>query len=234
MESRQIMIANNKTQKRYTIMSSATTLGELKAQMLEQGIDYSGMTFTEGISKTQLLSDNTQLPTNVMYKGAPTNNLVMLLTNPNKNIASGVMDRKSAYTLVKELGLAEAIKEGEGVNYTRVKTEVLEEYINIHRNGVANEELNNLGKEEGNEEVNTPTVESSKTTSIPDIKAAPHPNTVEWLYVGVKSQAKDNLLHYKDILVLSELFADLGMRLKEEEPVVTDTDIDDMFNSISH
>ena len=103
METRTIAIANTKTQKRYTIESAATTLGELQDQMIEQGIDFSGMTFTEGISKTQLLTRESLLPTNVMYKGQPTNNLVMLLTNPNKQIASGAMNRKELYAKIKEL-----------------------------------------------------------------------------------------------------------------------------------
>ena len=86
---REILIANTKTQKRSKITTSATTLGELKNDLRAAGIDFSNMTFTEGISKTQLLSDDTQLPQNVMYKGQPTNNLVILLTNTKKNIASG-------------------------------------------------------------------------------------------------------------------------------------------------
>ena len=64
---RNIKIANTKTQQRYTITTSATTLGELQDQMLAQGIDFAGMSFTEGLSKTQLLTRDTPLPTNVMY-----------------------------------------------------------------------------------------------------------------------------------------------------------------------
>ena len=91
MDVREILVANTKTQKRYKVNTDATTLGELKAALDAQGIDYAGMTFTEGISKTQLTSDDSQLPTNVMYKGTPTNNLVMLLTNTTKNISSGAI-----------------------------------------------------------------------------------------------------------------------------------------------
>jgi len=62
MEKREIIVANTKTQKRTKIESAATTLGELKADMRSAGIEYDGMTFTEGISKTQLVEDNSQLP----------------------------------------------------------------------------------------------------------------------------------------------------------------------------
>lgn len=102
---REILIANTKTQKRSKITTSATTLGELKTDLRAAGIGFSGMTFTEGISKTQLLSDNTQLPQNVIYKGQPTNNLVILLTNTKKNIASGVLSRQEIKDIIKHNNL---------------------------------------------------------------------------------------------------------------------------------
>lgn len=119
---REILIANTKTQKRSKITTSATTLGELKADLRAAGIDYSNMTFTEGISKTQLLNDDTQLPQNIMYKGQPTNNLVILLTNTKKNISSGAMTRKEAYQAIKDNNLQDAVKEKFGRNFTQVPT----------------------------------------------------------------------------------------------------------------
>lgn len=124
MQSREILIANTKTQKRSKIETDATTLGELKAALDNAGIDYSGMTFTEGISKTQLLDDATQLPQNVMYKGEPTNNLVILLTNTKKNISSG-SDRSEAYVLIKKHNLQDVVKQKYGKNYTQVSTKDL-------------------------------------------------------------------------------------------------------------
>lgn len=126
---REILIANTKTQKRSKITTSATTLGELKTDLRAAGIDFSGMTFTEGISKTQLLSDNTQLPQNVIYKGQPTNNLVILLTNTKKNIASGVLSRKEAYNLIKQNSLENAVKTKFGRNFTQVPTLDLIKFI---------------------------------------------------------------------------------------------------------
>lgn len=131
MENREIIVANTKTQKRNKIVTNATTLAELKAAFNDAGIDYSGMTFTEGISKTQLLDDATQLPQNVMYKGQPTNNLVILLTNTKKNIASGIhaADRQAAYSIIKERGFQEEIKEVFGRNFTQVSTADLQNFI---------------------------------------------------------------------------------------------------------
>ena len=129
MENREILVANTRTQRRDKIITNATTLGELKSALTSAGIDFSGMTFTEGISKTQLLDDATQLPQNVMYKGNPTNNLVILLTNTKKNIASGTMSRQEAYAAIKGHNLQDEIKEVFGRNFTQVSTEALETFL---------------------------------------------------------------------------------------------------------
>lgn len=131
MMEREILIANTKTQTRSKITTAATTLGELKAALDAAGVDYSGMTFTEGISKTQLLDDATQLPQNLMYKGKATNNLVILLTNTKKNIASGIYaeDRKACYSIIKEHNLQDAVKEEFGRNFTQVPTTDLQNFV---------------------------------------------------------------------------------------------------------
>ena len=133
MNERKILVANSKTQQRTELQSAATTLGELKAELTAAGIDYSGMTFTEGFSKTQLLSDDSLLPTNVTHRGQVTNDLVILLTNTTKKIASGMEERSrtAAYSLINSLNevdkedVKEAIKEEFGRNYTQVTTEDL-------------------------------------------------------------------------------------------------------------
>ena len=133
MNERKILVANSKTQQRTELQSAATTLGELKAELTAAGIDYSGMTFTEGFSKTQLLSDDSLLPTNVTHRGQVTNDLVILLTNTTKKIASGMEERSrtAAYSLINSLDdidkedVKEAIKEEFGRNYTQVTTEDL-------------------------------------------------------------------------------------------------------------
>lgn len=126
--NREILVANTRTQRRDKVVTDATTLGELKSALTSAGIDFSGMTFTEGISKTQLLDDATQLPQNVMYKGNPTNNLVILLTNTKKNIASGAMSRQEAYAAIKANSLQEEVKRVFKRNFTQVPTEALETF----------------------------------------------------------------------------------------------------------
>ena len=229
---RTIRIANTKTQQRYTIQTEATTLGELQDQMIAQGIDFTGMTFTEGLSKTQLLGRDSVLPTNVMFKGQPTDDLIMLLTNTTKQIASGAIDRKEAYRLIKEYNLQETIAEGEGQNYTRVKTDVLESYINNELGEEFEEKLDaaTVALEEAKKEVcNCPRKEESK---LPDVKTAPHPEAVEWFYMGLKAMLKSNLLYTDDLAVIADLTTELYKRLIEEKPQISDDDIDDLIASI--
>ena len=207
MDSRTIAIANTKTQKRYNIESSATTLGELQDQMAEMGIDFAGMSFTEGISKTQLLTRDSLLPTNVMYKGQPTNNLVMLLTNTTKNISSGALSRKEVYAIIKERGLAEDIKEAFDENYTRIPTADLEAFI-MDTDDEDDDIIDDIEDDENEKHF-----------------VLPHAKTVNWVYDGVKGMAQEHLLYVEDIEALAELFTELGARLKEVE-VFSDKDID--------
>lgn len=124
MESRKITIVETKRQKKSVIMSAATTLGELKADLSINGIDYNGMTFYEGTSKTELKTDSSILPHDVPYKGQVTNELVFMLTNTNKKIKSGAvaMSRAEAYSAIKSMGLQSACVEKFGKNFTMCKT----------------------------------------------------------------------------------------------------------------
>lgn len=235
MIEREILLANNRDQSKYRIVTGAETLGELQEaigrnegvyKMVEGAwvsnpspIDISGLTFTEGITKTQLLTPDSQLPTNVSFKGQVTNNLVMLLTNTNKQIRLGAIDRKEAYRIIKEKGLQQAILDGEGQNFTRVKTDVLERYINVHAEVLeeTREELKNL--------------EGKKEDAAPEkkVKPAPHAGTVEWFYDGLKKMTKENLLNADDIAAIAELTEELAARMYEERPAVTVSDIDEMM-----
>lgn len=124
-QERTIIVSSSRAQRKYAIQSKATTLGEFKDECREAGIDYSGLTFVEAISNTELLNDNSLLPREVTFKGKKTNNLVFSLTAPRKNIGSGAMSRKEAYAKIKELGLQQDCIDQFGDNYTRVSTENL-------------------------------------------------------------------------------------------------------------
>ena len=123
MEPREILVVNTKTQSKKTITSSATTLAELKADLRAAGIDYSDMTFYEGISKTEIKTDDSQLPHDVNYKGNITNNLVFMLTTANKKVKSGaVSTRAEAYKAIKDNNLQDEVKKKFGVElHTEVR-----------------------------------------------------------------------------------------------------------------
>lgn len=259
---REILIANTKTQKRSKVTTSATTLGELKADLRAAGIDYNGMTFTEGISKTQLLDDATQLPQNVMYKGQPTNNLVILLTNTKKNIASGTMSRKEVYQAIKDNNLQDAVKEEFGRNFTQVPTSDLLVFLAQDGNAEVTETLDDKPADTENNDIIASEVEEKET---PDTEDEDIPNyvddiitdtrvdsTVNSLYVHIAMLVDNEVLSVAD---LEELSADIEYLTKvakkeqntveklpfEETPKkavstsdgsITDDDIDDMLDEL--
>lgn len=131
MEARKITIVSTRNQKKSVIMSAATTLSELKADLRQNGIDYDGMTFYEGTSKVELKDDNSVLPHDVPYKGTTTNELVFMLTNTNKKIRSGAdMNRAEAYAAIKANNLQSECVKRFGKNFTMCKTADLVALVN--------------------------------------------------------------------------------------------------------
>lgn len=259
---REILIANTKTQKRSKVTTSATTLGELKVDLRAAGIDYNGMTFTEGISKTQLLDDATQLPQNVMYKGQPTNNLVILLTNTKKNIASGTMSRKEVYQAIKDNNLQDAVKEEFGRNFTQVPTSDLLVFLAQDGNAEVTETLDDKPTDTENNDIITPEVKEEETPDtededLPDyvddiITDTRVDSTVNSLYVHIAMLVDNEVLSVADLEELSEDIEYLTKVAKKEQNTVeklsfeeapkkavstsdgsiTDDDIDDMLDEL--
>lgn len=131
MEARKITVVSTRNQKKSVIMSAATTLAELKADLRQNGIDYTGMTFYEGTSKVELKDDASVLPHDVPYKGQTTNELVFMLTNTDKKIRSGAdMSRADAYAAIKANGLQEECVKRFGKNFTMCKTADLITLVN--------------------------------------------------------------------------------------------------------
>ena len=123
METRKVTIINSKTQNQKVIQDSkATTLGELKQEMMERGIDYTGMTFFEGHMRAELKDDAAPLPTNIPYKGQVVNDLTFMLTTPEKKVKSGAMSRAEAYAEIKKRGLQSACVDKFGKNFTQCST----------------------------------------------------------------------------------------------------------------
>ena len=149
MEARKItVVTTTNSQNKKVFMSAATTLGELKADLDAQNVDYRNMDFYEGVSKTKLLKDESVLPTNIPYKGTVTNELVFMLSTTNKKITSGAASTRPAlYARIKELGLQEEIIEEFGRNFTQVPTRDLEEFISDY-----DESPNQAGEQAGEQE----------------------------------------------------------------------------------
>lgn len=160
METRKVTIINNKTQKQSVIQaSSATNLGELKAEMRELGINYEGMTFFEGHMRAELKDDAAPLPTNIPYKGQIVNDLTFLLTAPEKKIKSGAMTRSEAYDAIKANGLQAACVVKFGKNFTMCKTQDLIDLIESQ------------GKKEAKVEAPAPASVAKKTAKKPVAEA---------------------------------------------------------------
>lgn len=232
MENREILIANTKTQRRSKITTDATTLGELKSALSAAGIDYSGMTFTEGISKTQLLDNSTQLPQNVMFKGQPTNNLVILLTNTKKNIASGIhaADRQAAYSIIKDYGFQEDIKAVFGRNFTQVPTTDLQQFIEerTENDDSDNEEDDDNGVDDY--------VTDTKDCDI-NLEEAVSKEIAESIVASINNLVSIGKLLPEDVAYIADSLRDKP--LAKAEPVATsdgsisDDDIDDMINGLN-
>lgn len=131
METRKITIISTKNHSTKVINSAATTLGELKTDLGNVGIDYTDCTFFEGLTKTELKNNDAILPHDVPYKGTITNNLVFMITNASKKIKSGA-DRKSIIAEIKAKNLTEVVKNTYGKNYTNCKTEDLEKILSMN------------------------------------------------------------------------------------------------------
>lgn len=130
MEARKILFVLSNSSNQKSIMSEAETLGALKADMRRAGIDYDGMTFYEGRTRTELKDDASVLPVNVPVpaKGTnpatTTNDLAFMLTTANKKIKSGALspERKNALEEIKAKGLGAAVTAKFGKNATQCKT----------------------------------------------------------------------------------------------------------------
>lgn len=130
MEARKILFVLSNSSNQKSIMSEAETLGALKADMRRAGINYDGMTFYEGRTRTELKDDASVLPVNVPVpaKGTnpatTTNDLVFMLTTANKKIKSGALspERKNILDEIKARGLGAAVTAKFGKNATQCKT----------------------------------------------------------------------------------------------------------------
>lgn len=131
--TRRVTIINSRSQSQKVIQDShATTLGELKAEARERGIDFEGMTWFEGHMRAELKDNAAPLPTNIPYKGQVVNDLTFMLTVPEKKVKSGAMSRVEAYSEIKKRGLQSLCVARFGKNFTQCATADLISLIEDH------------------------------------------------------------------------------------------------------
>lgn len=127
---RKVTILSNKGTNTKVINTLATTRGELELDMTAAGINFEGMSFFEGISKTELMDSNSALPSNLTYKGQITNDLVILLTVKDKKIASGLdRTRKEIYKEINENNYQDEISSIYNKSYTILPNTVLNDFL---------------------------------------------------------------------------------------------------------
>lgn len=218
MEARKITVVSTKTQKKSVIMSGAETLGELKKDFREAGIDYEGMTFYEGTSKTELKTDESVLPKDVPYTNRTTgetkntNELVFMLTNTNKKIKSGAMTRTEVYNAIKAKGLQAECRKRFGRNFTMCKTSDLVSLI---------ESTINLPQQE---EVKTGCVDVQARAALTMLVDALNEDYV--IGSGVREKVFDIL----DGAAVTPTVSD-DCKLESDSPY-DDNEIDDMFSGM--
>lgn len=226
MEARKITIVSTRNQKKSVIMSAATTLAELKADLRQNGIDYDGMTFYEGTSKVELKDDASVLPHDVPYKGQLTNELVFMLTNTNKKIRSGAdMSRSDAYAAIKAKGLQKECVKRFGKNFTMCKTADLIALVNeksISSTSVKKDRVAETKKKESKEKTNT--------TKCVDTKARAALSRLLTILIDNNTLEADEVEEIEDILGDKvEVAASEDYKLSSASPY-SDDEIDRMFN----
>ena len=233
METRKITIVSTKSQSKKVIMSSATTLAELKSDLRQNGIDYEGMSFFEGTSKVELKNDASVLPHDVPWKGTVTNELVFMLTNTNKKIRSGAMSRMEAYAEIKRLGLQDACLKKFGKNFTMCKTADL---IALVQSNSAAKPAPAPKAEAKKEEtpVNTPVAPTSNGDGCVDTASrAAISKLVEILEENgtIEDYEKEEVLDILGIAVVTATATSEEYKPKSASPY-SDDEIDDMFNDM--
>jgi hypothetical protein len=206
---RKVTFIDSKSQSQKVINNStATTLGELKAEMRTAGIDYKDMSFYEGHIRAELLDDNSILPTNIPYKGQVVNDLVFMLSTTNKKIKSGV-DRAEVYGMIKSMNLENEVKRIFNRNYTQVSTNDLLTLVSRY----------------------TPANKKEDTVSIETfITCAERFSRIEQALTDIISILYDeNIINEDEYNEMSDLFDYEGLNNAEDQKM-TPQEIDEMFN----
>lgn len=224
METRKITIISTKNHSTKVINSAATTLGELKTDLNNAGIEYTDCTFFEGLTKTELKNNDAILPHDVPYKGTITNNLVFMITNASKKIKSGA-DRKFIIAEIKAKNLTEVVKNTYGKNYTNCKTEDLEKILSMNNTSTPKEAP---AKKEIS---NNPAI---KTTDISNyVTKAELREVIESLLKEMENAKVDYVedVDINNISIIGDISSSNSEEEKSDSPY-SSNELDDMFKDM--
>ena len=239
MEPRKITVVNTRDQKKTVIRSTATTLRELKRDLDANDIIYTDMTFYEGVSHTELKTDDSVLPHDINYKGTVTNELVFMLTNTNKKIRSGAtnMSRMEAYNAIKSMGLQDACVKKFGKNFTMCKTADLIALIQSNSASKPAPKAETKKEEKVEAPVNTPEVSAPAQHNgyvcVDVVSRAAISKLVEILNSNgtIEDYEKDEVLNIIGGEIAVATAPSEECKPKSVSPY-SDDDIDDMFNFV--
>lgn len=218
--TRKVVIINSRTQSQKVIQDSrATTLGELKAEARERGIDFEGMTWFEGHMRAELKDDAAPLPTNIPYKGQVVNDLTFMLTTPEKKVKSGAMSRAEAYNEVKKLGLQDKCKQVYGKNFTQCGTADLIALV---------EKANAKGTKLDAPKAEEPIAEPENVTEAP-VQSTGDYNCAKALTVLVESLYDSDIIEEE---IYDKVIAILNGGTYKAPEKMSKKEIDDMFNFV--
>ena len=224
METRKITIISTKNHSTKVINSAATTLGELKTDLNNAGIEYTDCTFFEGLTKTELKNNDAILPHDVPYKGTITNNLVFMITNASKKIKSGA-DRKSIIAEIKAKNLTEVVKNTYGKNYTNCKTEDLEKILSMNNTSTPKE------APEKKEVSNNPAIKTTDLSSY--VTKAELKEVIESLLEEMENAEVDYIedVDIDNIAIIGKVSSSNSEEEKSDSPY-SSNELDDMFKDM--
>lgn len=194
MESRIIRITDETVSWAKQIESTAGTLGELKRELNNAGINYSGKEFHEGRSRTMLTDNQSLLPDTVMFRGNPTRELSIILMTPNKKVSSGTLSRKEINQMIVSRGLQEDVKKEFGRNYTQISSDNLTAFITKMEHASGNKKKAQDKKKEVPEAVYDTGKEDRKEENKPE------PCGTESAWSSARLDSLLNCLYNKGIL----------------------------------
>ena len=224
METRKITIISTKNHSTKVINSAATTLGELKTDLNNAGIEYTDCTFFEGLTKTELKNNDAILPHDVPYKGTITNNLVFMITNASKKIKSGA-DRKFIIAEIKAKNLTEVVKNTYGKNYTNCKTEDLEKILSMNNTSTPKEAP---AKKEVS---NNPAIKTTDLSSY--VTKAELKEVIESLLEEMENAEVDYIedVDIDNIAIIGKVSSSNSKEEKSDSPY-SSNELDDMFKDM--